>query len=145
MNWMKKAVITTSWVALSITATVSGMANAETSVIVNPANSVELTADDVAKLYLGKTNKFPDSSTATAYDQKEGSALRQQFLDAVVGKSESQMKSHWSRLIFTGKGVPPKALDSDAAVVAEVASNPEAIGFVDSGAVTGDVRVAFTF
>lgn len=59
-------------------------------------------------------------------------------------KNEAQLKSYWSGLVFTGKGQPLTALDTDADVVARVASDSGAIGYVDSKAVTGAVKVLFT-
>jgi ABC-type phosphate transport system substrate-binding protein len=37
--------------------------------------------------------------------------------------------------------MPPKELDNDAAVLAVVADNPNAIGYVNSPSVTGAVKV----
>ncbi|GAA6144994.1 phosphate ABC transporter substrate-binding protein [Thalassolituus maritimus] len=115
------------------------------AVIVHPSNEAGISESDIKKIYLGKSTKFPNDADAEPLDQKEGSDVRQQFLDAAVGKSEPQMKSHWSRLIFTGKGVPPKSLSSDADVVSAVAGDPNAIGFVDSSAVTDAVKVVHTY
>ena len=114
----------------------------EIAVIVHQSTGRNLDTD-IKKIY--RSSKFPNDMQAEPLDQKEGSDIRQQFLDAAVGKSEPQMKSHWSRLIFTGKGVPPKSLDSDAAVIDAVAGDPKAIGFVDSSAVTDAVKVVMTY
>lgn len=123
----------------------SSLALAEVAVIVNPANSATISTDDISALYLGKTKKFSDGSAAVPLDRKEGDALRTRFLDGAVGKSESQMKSYWSRLIFTGKGVPPEMLDSDKEVKAQVAANKDRIGYIDSSSVDESVKVIATF
>lgn len=132
-------------IAFALLSVITATATAEISVIVHPSNDASISDADIKKIYLGKSAKFPNDTQAEPLDQKEGSAVRQQFLDAAIGKSEPQMKSHWSRLIFTGKGVPPKTLESDAAVVEAVAGDPQAIGFVDSAAVTGAVKVIMTY
>jgi hypothetical protein len=45
-------------------------------------------------------------------------------------------------MIFSGKAVPPPALDTDAAVVEFVRRNPYAVGYVSPTTVLGsDVRV----
>ncbi len=79
------------------------------------------------------------------YNQNEGSAAREAFNDKVLGKSSSQLKAYWSRLIFTGKGTPPKESGSDADVVSLVAKNPNLVGYVDAAAVDGSVKVVYTF
>lgn len=118
---------------------------AETAVVVNPGNDVPITSDDVAKLYLGKTKTFPNGKPATPLERSEGSAIRLQFLEKIVDKSESQMKAYWSRLIFTGKGVPPNAVDSDKEVKELVAKDPGAIGYIDVTSVDDTVKVVLTF
>lgn len=125
---------------------VSSLASAEVSVIVG-ANNPNSTMDQatVAKIFLGKAKSFPDGTQAVPVDQNEGAAARGSFNSTVLGKSDSQLKSYWSRLIFTGKGTPPKPSGDDAAVKALVANNPNIIGYIDSSAVDGTVKVVHKF
>jgi hypothetical protein len=58
----------------------------------------------------------------------------------IVGRSSTQVSAYWSKLVFTGKGVPPKEVADDAAVIAAVAADASAIGYIDSSSVTGDVK-----
>ncbi|MCK5865876.1 MAG: phosphate ABC transporter substrate-binding protein [Marinobacter adhaerens] len=119
--------------------------HAEIAVIVNPANTDAIKKENIASLYLAKTRTFPGGKTAIPLDRPEGSPIRVEFVSKVIEKDESQMKSYWSRLIFTGKGVPPKVLESDAEVKEMVARNPDAIGFIDTVAVDDTVKVVATF
>lgn len=122
------------------------IANAEVAVIVNSSNAnATMSNSDISRIFLGKSSKFPDGSAASAIDQNDGNAARQEFNDKVLGKSESQLKSYWSRLIFTGKGTPPKQLGDDAAVKSAVAADANAIGFIDSASVDGSVKVVGKF
>ncbi len=122
-----------------------GLALADIAVIVNLANTDNITMDDVQKTYLAKTKTFPGGKRAEAFDQAEGSPTRVEFVEKVVKKDEAQMKAYWSRLIFTGKGIPPKVMGSDADVIDAVSKNPNAIGFIDAGAVTDKVKVVGKF
>ena len=63
------------------------------------------------------------------------------FYTDVVGKSEAQLKRHWSQLVFTGKGKPPPSVADDQAVKDWVASTPGAIGYIDGGSVDASVKV----
>jgi ABC-type phosphate transport system substrate-binding protein len=124
----------------------SSLVNAEISVIVssnNPNTSIDQSM--VSKIFLGKSKSFPDGSQAVPIDQDDGSAARDSFNSTVLGKSSSQLKSYWSRLIFTGKGTPPKQSGNDAAVKKLVADNPNIIGYVDSSAVDSSVKVVHKF
>ena len=116
-------------------------ANAEIVVIVNPKNpAANLTADQVAALYLGNASAFPDGGAASLADQPESAGIRGTFYEKATGRSAAQAKATWARLTFTGKGTPPKELKSDADVMAFVAADPKAIGYVDSSAVDGSVK-----
>ena len=66
------------------------------------------------------------------------------FLTAGRSKSDFQIKAHWSRLLFSGKGKPPKVLDNDAAVKKWVAEHPKALGYINSSADDASVKVLYT-
>jgi ABC-type phosphate transport system substrate-binding protein len=124
----------------------SSLAFAEIAVIVstnNPNASIDQTT--VGKIFLGKSKRFPDGSQAVPIDQNDGSAARAAFNSTILGKSSSQLKSYWSRLIFTGKGTPPKQSGNDADVKELVANNPNIIGYVDASAVDDSVKVVHKF
>ncbi|MFT6189502.1 MAG: ABC-type phosphate transport system substrate-binding protein [Oleispira sp.] len=124
----------------------SSIAFADTSVIVSASNpNSTMDENTVSKIFLGKSKSFPDGSQALPVDQDEGSAVRESFNTTVLGKSDSQLKSYWSRLIFTGKGTPPKQSGTDADIKSLVANNPNIIGYIDSSAVDGTVKVVHKF
>lgn len=119
---------------------------AETSVIVSVNNgNASIDKNTISKIFLGKSKSFPDGSQALPIDQNDGAAARESFNSNVLGKSASQLKSYWSRLIFTGKGTPPKQSGSDSDVKALVSNNPNMIGYIDSSAVDSSVKVVHKF
>jgi ABC-type phosphate transport system substrate-binding protein len=128
------------WCVLAALALGAGAANAEVVVIVNPANAATVSTEQIAALYLGNATTFPDGSTAALADQPESAGVRGDFYQKATGRSSAQAKATWARLTFTGKATPPKELKSDAEVKAFVASNPKAIGYIDSSAVDGSVK-----
>lgn len=122
------------------------ISSAETAVIVHPSNgNASLDQGTVKKIFLGKAKKFPDGSQAIPIDQGDDSPVKKGFLDTVVGKSPSQLKSYWSKRVFTGKGTPPKQVGSGADVKKLVAENPATIGYIDSSEVDGTVKVVMTY
>ena len=136
---MRKTIASLTFAALAL-GTLS--ANADIVVIVNPKNAAaSLSADQVSAIYLGNTATFPDGAAALA-DQPESAGIRGDFYQKATGRSASQVKATWARITFTGKGTPPKELKSDADVKAFVAGDPKAIGYIDSSAVDGSVKVA---
>jgi ABC-type phosphate transport system substrate-binding protein len=116
-------------------------AQAEIVVIVNPKNpAASMTAEQVSALYLGSATTFPEGGAAALADQPEAAGIRGDFYQKATGRSAAQVKATWARIVFTGKGAPPKELKTDAEVKAFVASDPKAIGYVNASAVDGSVK-----
>lgn len=117
-------------------------AQAALAIIAHPSNNLAgITADQTARLFLGKTGEFANGRRAVPVDQTTGTASRGKFYKSVIRKDDGELKAYWSKLLFTGKGQPPRELGDDAAIKAFVASNPEAIGYVDGRFVDGSVKV----
>lgn len=113
-------------------------------VVTSAKSSVKtLSKDDVAALYLGKTASLPGGGNAKLYDLADSNPGREKFYQAAAGKSASQVKSVWSRLVFSGRALPPKELSDNAAVIKAVAADPSAVGYVDSSALDDSVQVVF--
>lgn len=124
----------------------SATAFAETAVIVSASNANSaIDKATIAKIFLGKSKSFPDGSAATPIDQNDGSTTKDAFNASILGKSASQLKSYWSRLIFTGKGTPPKQSGDDTAVKALVAGDAKFIGYINATAVDSSVKVVHKF
>jgi ABC-type phosphate transport system substrate-binding protein len=100
-----------------------------------------LSKAQLADIFLGKVNRFPDGTPAIPIDQAEGSPERDEFYATVAGKSAAQIKSHWAKFIFTGRGQPPKTESSDAEIKKAIATHPQAIGYIERSAVDGSVKV----
>jgi len=121
------------------------VAFADVAVIVHPSNADTLDKESISRLFLNKAKAFPGGTQAEPVALAEGQAATDEFNGKVLNKTAAQLTAFWSKLVFTGKGQPPKALGSDAEVISAVAGNPGAIGYVDAGAVNDSVRVVATF
>jgi len=102
---------------------------------------MSLATNQVADIFLGKTGRFPDGSQAVPIDQHEDSPARERFYSQFTGKSPAQVKAHWSKIIFTGRGQPPKQAMSPAEAKKWIAENPHAIGYLENSLVDSSVRV----
>jgi ABC-type phosphate transport system substrate-binding protein len=118
---------------------------AQVAVVVNPKSPLaSMTADQVSGIFLGKSNTLPSGGTAVPTDLPDSVPTREIFYTKVTGKSTAQVKAAWSRLVFSGKATPPKELASSADVKKFVASNPDAIGYIEKSAVDSSVKVVFS-
>ncbi|MCP2073135.1 UNVERIFIED_ORG: ABC-type phosphate transport system substrate-binding protein [Pseudomonas lini] len=121
--------------------TASAAIKADVVVVVATSNPVKtLARNQVADIFLGKTSRFPDGGQAVPIDQTEDSTTRDEFYSTFTGKSASQLKAHWSKIIFTGRGQPPQAVSSSAEVKKRIAENPETIGYIDARDVDSSVK-----
>jgi len=134
-----------SYVLLVTALVFSSGSYADVAVIVNTANGNAISDNDISRLFLGKLKKFGNGESATPVNSKASSAARVEFEEKVLKKSSSQIKAYWSKRIFSGKGKPPKEVDGDAAIIAFIASNPGAVGYVSSANVNDTVKVIKTF
>lgn len=119
--------------------------SAAVDVIVHPSNANAIDAGEIKKIFTGKSKSFADGTKALPLTQADGNPATDEFNQNVLNKSSSQLKAYWSKLVFTGKGTPPKEAANDAEVVSLVASNPNLIGFVTQGAADGSVKVVQSF
>lgn len=114
------------------------------AIVAHPSNSVAgITLDDAQRIFLGKNGEFANGRRAAPVDQSPGTASRTKFMKSVIHKSEDELKGYWSKRMFSGKGQPPREVGDDAAVKAWVASNPDAIGYIDGKLMDGSVKVLF--
>ncbi len=118
---------------------------ADTVLIVNSSSDVStLSASAAKKIFLGKKKTFPNGDLAEPVEQVEGSATRNQFNEKVLSKTDHQLKSYWSKLIFSGKATPPKQVSDDAGVKSWIAKSKNGIGYVDSSQLDNSVKVVLT-
>ena len=115
--------------------TVATVQAEEIVVIVNPA-ATPISKEQIADLYLGRGGVW------TPIDQAVGSGIYVEFYKKATGRDIAQVKAIWSRILFTGRGLPPKQMPDSAAVKRAVAANPKAVGYIEKSAVDASVRVA---
>jgi ABC-type phosphate transport system substrate-binding protein len=120
----------------------AGEARAAVVAVVSASNPVTtLSKNQVADIFLGRATHFPGDGPVVPIDQAEGSAERNEFYDRYADKSAAQVKSHWSKIVFTGRGQPPKAVANSAEVKKRIAEDPNAIGYIEQSLVDSSVRV----
>lgn len=125
--------------------TLAHAASAQVAVIVNPKSTIaNLSPEQVASIFLGKSSTLPSGSTAVPVDLPDGSPVHEQFYSKATGKTASQVKATWARLTFSGKATPPREVGSAAEVKKFVAANMDAIGYIEKSAVDGTVKAVLT-
>ncbi|WP_229205263.1 MULTISPECIES: phosphate ABC transporter substrate-binding protein [unclassified Duganella] len=114
---------------------------AEFVVVVSAKNPVAtLRAEQVAAIFLSQTGRFPGGEEATALDLPVGSPLRDEFYNKIAARTPALMKAYWTKMVFTGRGQPPRELPNSAAVRRMVADNPAMIAYIDRAALDASVK-----
>ncbi len=110
----------------------------EIVVIVNPKNPASrMFSEQAGQFFLGKSAMF------TPVEHSDG-PLRNEFYKKVLDKDVSQVKSIWSRLVFTGKAAAPRELASSAEVKKAVAADLNAIGYIEKSQLDDTVKAVCT-
>lgn len=120
-------------------AALSAPAYAELVIIVNPQNpATRMFPSQAAQFFLGGSVQF------VPVEQAESSPIRAEFYKKVLEKEPAQVQAIWSKIVFTGKGKPPKEFKSSAEVKKAVSENVKAIGYIEKAAVDDTVKVIAT-
>lgn len=115
---------------------------AEIVVVVSAENANERMSRSVlTDLFLGRRHQFPNGEPVVPIDQRQGSQTYPEFYAEYAGQTPAQIRAHWSRLIFTGRGQPPRSVPDGQAMADAVADNPRAIGYLHSDLVDDRLRV----
>ena len=117
-------------------------ASAEVLVVVSAEAPVtRLTNSDLRDIYLGRRTLIVNGVQVVPLDLTEGTAARSEFYTHYTGQTPAQIKAHWARQIFTGRGQPPQALASSRAVVERLVSDVKALGYIDPSFLDERLRV----
>ena len=112
-------------------------------VVVSQESAIDsLSQNQVRQIFNGQLRRVSGISVKPL-DLPNGSASRDAFYQQVTGKSAEQMKSYWARMIFTGRGMPPREVSSERELGMLVGSDPGFIGYVEESRVPAGLRVVF--
>ena len=115
-------------------------------VVVNHSNDVSsLSKKEVIDIYMGRYLSFPNGASASPIDFPTRSVTKQQFYLLLVNQNEQEIKSYWSRLLFSGRAKPPTEADSAAGAIKLVEQKADAIAYIPRDKVTSEMKIVFQF
>lgn len=117
-------------------------ASAQVLVVVSAdAPFTRLASNDLSDIYLGRRTQIVNGIQVVPIDQPEGTVVRREFYAHYTGRTPAQIKAHWARQIFTGRGQPPQALPNSRAVVERLVGDTQALGYIDPSFLDERLRV----
>lgn len=129
---------------LTISLTLTGLARAEIVVVTSPElNLGSLSSADVRQIFSGRKRSV-NGASVDPLDLPAESDVRSAFYQKVLDMNESQLRSHWVRMSFTGKGEPPEMLSGPDELKARLTSGDSSgIGYMDSEQLDGELDVVY--
>lgn len=115
------------------------------SVIVHPSNNADFDKGTVERIFLSKEKTFTNGQPAVPIEIQQPSEHRDYFQETIIRKTDSQVRSYWAMLVFSGKGTPPKEVASEAEVLELISKNPNTLGYIPTSMVTPNVKVILSF
>lgn len=91
----------------------------------------EMRRETAEQLYLGRRSTAEDGRQLQLIDLPSGPA-RDRFYQLLTGKNASQIRAYWSRLVFTGRALPPREAEDAEAVRRLLIQIPNSIGYLSS-------------
>ena len=110
------------------------------AIVVHPARTAALGIEDVAHIFLRKRRFWEDGAPIVALNREPGTAARAAFSRRVLRADPAQLEEYWNHKYFDGV-FPPTVLSSCNAVKRYVATDRNAIGYIDLSEVDDSVRV----
>ncbi|AVI63168.1 hypothetical protein [Halomonas sp. GFAJ-1] len=100
-----------------------------------------LTSSELTDIYLGRRTQIGKGLAVIPLDQSGSSIEREVFYTRYIGQTPAQIKAHWARLIFTGRGQPPQTFRDSQAVIDRLVSDKAALGYINAAYFDDRLRV----
>jgi ABC-type phosphate transport system substrate-binding protein len=141
MSYLKQIRLFSVIAVMAMSSSIS-LAKAEV-VLVTSANSpvYSLTSNQVVDIFLGKADELPSGAPIVAVDQAEGSKEKEEFYKRYTNRTLPQIRAYWSKLIFTGKGEPPKEISDSEQLKKYLATHPNSIGYLERDKVDSSLKI----
>jgi ABC-type phosphate transport system substrate-binding protein len=116
-----------------VTASVSAADKPAVQMVANAATpSGVISRKSVQAIFRGESARWTDGTPLRPVDQSVRSDVRAAFTRDVLKDSLQGIQANWMRRIAEGRGMPPPVKPSDSEVLAFVAGNPGALGYVSA-------------
>ena len=126
--------------SLSVTA---AFAQAETLIVVvaGEGSAISgLSREQAEQLYLGRASTLHGGTPVSLADLPPG-PTRDRFYARLTGKNPSQIRAHWSRMVFTGRALPPREVADADQLRSLLATEPNLIGYLPAAAADDRLKI----
>lgn len=113
---------------------------ADIVMIINKSNAVStISYQDIQNIYLGKKTTWESGKRIVPIIQ-DNPNVHDSFTKQILKKNSQQYATYWKKALFTGAGLPPKAVDGNGEIKALIAGNKDAVGYISADALDSTVK-----
>ncbi|WP_124947615.1 hypothetical protein [Sulfurirhabdus autotrophica] len=110
-------------------------------IIINSSIQVNSLSRGTARAIFGmRLLKWPDGRPIKVFVMEDASLSHIAFCKEVLDIYPYQLRQSWDRLVYSGTGQAPISVSSEDEMIAMVASNPGAIGYLRRSIVNDRIR-----
>ncbi len=86
---------------------------------------------DLREIFFGRQTQWPDGTSLRVFVLPDKHPVHIRFSKEILGIYPYQLRSAWDRMVFSGTGTPPVAVDSLEEMQMQLKKTPGAIGYVE--------------
>src|SRR5689334_20161440 len=132
--------IVTAAAAVALLASLTARADSVKIITNNSVQANQISVHELKSVYLREKSSLNDGTHVEPVLERSGAA-HEIFLKQYLKQNSDDLQRYYQSLVFSGKGSMPKAVSTDADVVAYVARTKGAIGYVSAEANTPGVKM----
>ena len=107
------------------------LASQDVTVIANhKGGSLNLSKAELERIYKMRQKVWHNKEPIKVFVLPADNDLHQFFVEQYLGMTTNDLNRHWSRLVFTGRGVIPTEVANQEEMLERVSKTPGAIGYI---------------
>lgn len=113
-------------------------------VVVVPKESKikKLSKNYISKLFLSKIKSYSNGEKAIPIEISDKES-RENFYKIMTNKNEKQLLKYWAKMVFTGRGIPPKKVKKESDILDFLKNNKNAITYIQKKYLHKDLRIVW--
>ena len=135
---MFRSFVATAVLALVLTAATQ----AQISIVVGTGSPHTAAAGDLAKIF-GAAKFTWENGRKIVVAEPGSAAVAKAFYESFLGKTVSQVRNDWTKIVLSGEGTGPKKCADLAAFKKALADDPDAIGFIPTASIDPSVKEVY--
>lgn len=139
---MKSKIMFTMLASVFCFLMLSGVCLAQLVVVVNSQNpTASLSKKELSNIFKQRQKSWKSGGIIDVLNLPKDDPLREGFSEKILDKSPSEMEKYYLKRALSGKGQPPRTVQSSVDVKNIVSRNVKAIGYMDLKDVDTSVKV----